>query len=149
MAERAYIYLIKPDISPKLSDNERLRQQPQKVNLASIKSSQLFGKKVAKAAPPAKKKVVKTLLKLTLHGIIGATRPGDAKAIISGADKRPRAYSAGDKIRKTDATIDSIDKDKVFLERNGRLEKLELAVPVLDITQGQKLPITPFIKSEQ
>ncbi len=147
--ERTYFYMIKPDKLPRVSGADRLRPPSKKINLAVVRSAQLFGKKIVKAAPPPKKKVAKTRLNLKLHGVISASRPEDAKAIISGADKRSRSYSVGDKIRKTDAKIASIEKDKVFLERAGRLEKLELAVPVLDISQGQKLPTTPFIKAEQ
>ncbi|RTZ61594.1 MAG: hypothetical protein DSZ32_01680 [Gammaproteobacteria bacterium] len=148
-AERGYFYLIKPDQPPGTSGMEQLRPPSTKISLASIRSARLFGRKVVKAAPPPKQVVAKTRLKLTLNGIIWATRPEDAKAIISGANKRPRTYSVGDTIRQTDARIDSIERGKVVLERGGRLEKLELAVPVLDITQGQKMPTTPFIKAEQ
>ncbi len=146
--ERGYFYLIKPDRPPAAAGMERLRPASSKISLASIRSAQLFGRKAAKAAPPPQQVVVKTRLKLTLNGVIWATRPEDAKAIISGANKRPRAYSVGDTIRQTDARIDSIERGRVVLERGGRLEKLELAVPVLDITRGQKMPTTRFIKAE-
>lgn len=107
-------------------------QNPYRVS--DIVNSHIFGQKkvVAKAAAPKEKTVTKTRLRLKLIGMVESTDPMFARALISLENGRAQSYGIGDPIDRTDGKVHSVDKGQVIIDRDGRLESLEMVRPSLD-----------------
>lgn len=149
--ERAYEYMIvpDPDLATMLKSGSR-QGAYEKISLREISSAYLFGRKPIKAVAPQQKQAPKTRLKLVLLGVIGTDNDDEgARAIIAERGKLSRSYAVGEKIRGTDAKVDSIKPREVLLERGGRLEKLEMNVPVLDFKKQKKMPTARFISADK
>lgn len=72
-------------------------------------------------------KAPKTTLNLKLQGILSATNPAMARAIIQGGkSKTAELYSVGDSIKGAGASIKEIRENEVLLNRNGATESLPL-----------------------
>lgn len=68
----------------------------------------------------------KTTLNLTLNGILSASDPAIARAIISSGSNDTQLYSVGENIRGAGASIKEILVSEVLLNRNGATERLLL-----------------------
>ncbi len=89
-----------------------------------IVSANLFGdpapaKKIVKVAP-------KTTLDLTLQGILWASDPSLARAIIMTGKKKSELYSIGEEIKGANASVKDIRDGEVLLNRAGATESLPL-----------------------
>ena len=102
-----------------------------------IVSANLFGdptpKKVVKKAP-------KTTLDLTLQGILWATDPTQARAIIRSGKKSSELYSVGENIKGAGASVKEIRNGEVLLDRNGATESL----PLLKKTSSGNRPLITY-----
>lgn len=77
--------------------------------------------------PPVVKQAPKTTLNLTLQGILSASDPLMARAIIQGADKKKsELYSVGEAIKGAGASVKEIRHNEVLINRNGATESLPL-----------------------
>ena len=97
----------------------------QTTSLTRVINAHLFGQKKA-ASRPALIKATKTRLNLVLEGVIAASSPDFARAIIAVDKKRAQPYSVGQSLDGVNAKIHSIESRKVLLSRNGKLESLEI-----------------------
>lgn len=98
-------------------------------SLRRINSSNIF--KVKDIKTKATVKANKTKLKLKLEGVIAAGDSNLSKAIIQTNKNKPFTYSLGDKIEGTNATLDSVESDRVLIERAGVIESLELSRKII------------------
>ena len=107
-----------------------------------IVSANLFGNptpvKVVQKAP-------KTTLDLTLEGILWATDPSLARAIIKSGKKKSELYSVGESIKGAGASIKEIRDGEVLLNRSGATESLPL---IRKTTSGNRKVLT-FANSSQ
>ncbi len=112
-------------------------------SLRNTVSSNLFGKKKKVVAKPKAKpkpkpvKVVKkapeTKLDLALKGLLSATNPTSARAIISVKKKPGKLYKVGEELAGAKGvTIEEIKTDGVLINRKGTIEKLTLVKKILD-----------------
>lgn len=81
------------------------------------------------------KKAPKTTLDLTLQGILWATDPNFARAIIMSGKKKSELYSVGENIKGAGASVKEIRDGEVLLSRNGTTESLPL---VKQTTSGNR-----------
>lgn len=93
----------------------------------NILKSSLFGEYV----PSDLNSVKKSMLNVTLVGILLADKKDESQVIIGAANGDELSYKIGDKI-PGGALIKKITEDGVLVERNGVLESLSL--PKIDIT---------------
>jgi len=103
-----------------------------------IVSANLFGD----PTPPKKvvvQKAPKTTLDLTLQGILWASEPELARAIIMTGKKNSELYSVGETIKGAGASVKEIRDGEVLLNRNGATESLPL---VKKTTSGNRQLIT-------
>jgi len=107
--------------------------------VGDIVNAHIFGEKkiVAKAAAPKEKKVTKTRLRLKLLGMVESTDPKFARALISLENGRAQSYGIGDPIDRTDGKLHAVDKGQVIIDRDGRLESLEMVRPSLTDDGGK------------
>ncbi len=105
-------------------------------SLGEIVNAHIFGEKrrevVAKPKVVEQKKVEKTRLRLRLLGLVSSSEDGMARALISAENGRLQSYGVGEQIENTDSSVHSIEEMRVLLDRDGRLESLEMARPKLD-----------------
>lgn len=92
---------------------------------AQLAALHLFGEAAAEAPKPSPVNAPKTRLQLTLRGIFLSDAPADRMAIIADSKGRERPYRIGDPIGDS-AVVKEIHPQRVLLERNGRLEALDL-----------------------
>ena len=85
------------------------------------------------------KKAPKTTLDLTLQGILWATDPNFARAIIMSGKKKSELYSVGENIKGAGASIKEIRNGEVLLNRNGTTESLAL---IKKTSSGNRVIIT-------
>lgn len=115
-------------------------------NASDITSAKLFGDTTPKVV---KRVAPKTTLNLKLQGILSASSPQTARAIIATGNGKANLYSIGDSIEGANASIDSINPNEVLLNRGGAIERLPL---VKKTTSGNRSivqfntpqPIEPF-----
>ncbi len=79
-----------------------------------------------RAAPP-------TRLNLKLVGVIAAGADAGALALIEVARGQQQVVRVGQPIGSTGAVLNRVEGDHVLIERNGRLEKLAIERPTLDL----------------
>jgi type II secretion system protein C len=120
------------NMDPLVKSSKRLYQ----VN--DIVSANLFG-------DPAPKIIVeqapKTTLDLTLQGILWATDPTQARAIIQSGKKSSELYSVGEHIKGAGASVQEIRDGEVLLNRNGATESL----PLLKKTTSGNQPLITYV----
>lgn len=105
---------------------------PAQYNIGQIVSAHLFGTKIVKKQPVAQKVVPKTNLRLRLVGILSSDADnGVARALIALESGVAKSYAVGDAIDRTDSTLHSVESGRVLLDRNGRIETLELERKIL------------------
>ena len=94
----------------------------------------LFGKKTKKAEPvPEVIDAPITRLKLTLLGAIAADNTEKSSAIIQIDNKQLAIVQVGDSLPGTNAKIHQIQPTQVVLMRNGKLERLAIIRPELEM----------------
>jgi general secretion pathway protein C len=100
---------------------------PESPGYGFLRSLHLFGEPPQSAPTELPKPVEapKTNLQLALRGIFRVGSSGPAVAIIADSSGEERPYRVGDTV-PGDATIERILAYSVLLERNGRLESLDL-----------------------
>lgn len=76
--------------------------------------------------PKIDKPIVKTTLDLTLQGILSATDPQMARAIIQSGKKKSELYSVGENIKGAGVSVEEIKFNEVLINRNGAIESLPL-----------------------
>lgn len=110
-----------------------------KYQIGQIVNAHLFGKKAIKPVKqaPVEQKVVKTRLRLKLIGMIESTDPQYARALISLENGRPESYGIGDPIDRTDGKLHAVETNQVIIDRDGRLESLEMIRPSLSDEKGK------------
>lgn len=124
------IHFVGNEQSPESLEGSVLAAKPSQpvaqYQLGKITSASLFGKEPV--IKEIKKPVIvqKTRLALHLQGMVGSADPDLARALISVGNSPVRSYGLGDAILETDAKIDSIEQDRVLLDRDSRVESLEL-----------------------
>lgn len=107
-------------------------QNQRSSNISRTLSRNLFGKKRIVTTPPKPTKIVpkiapETKLDLSLKGLLSATNPETARAIISVKKKPGKLYRTGDSLEGADGvTIEEIKPDSVLINRNGNIENLAL-----------------------
>jgi general secretion pathway protein C len=98
----------------------------QRDNIGQLAMAHLFGNAEKTAVDTAKVATV-TRLNLTLRGVLAASDPKYAIAIIaSGKNGKEEIYGIGDPL-PGNATLREVHPDHVILERSGQLEILKLA----------------------
>lgn len=102
-----------------------------------ITTANLFGDPTPK---PVVTKAPKTTLNLTLQGILSASDPAMARAIISSGKQKTKLYSVGESIQGAGASIKEIKPFEVLLNRAGATESL----PLIKATKSGKNPIISF-----
>lgn len=102
-----------------------------------IVSANLFGDPNPKIV---KKEAPKTTLNLTLQGILWASEPDFARAIITSGRTRSELYSVGENIKGAGASVKEIRTGDVLLNRNGATESL----PMDKKTSGVGQPLLSF-----
>ena len=101
-------------------------QAAQRVDVAMITNSHLFGAAPAARAPdPGDTDAPKTNMPLVLTGIIAAKDPKDGLAILGENESGAKVYAVGDKV-PGNARVQSVYEDRVLLLRDGHLESLTL-----------------------
>jgi len=104
-------------------------------NVGEIVNAHIFGEKRREvvAAPKVEKpkKVEKTRLRLKLLGLVSSSKDGMARALITAENGRLQSYGVGEQIENTDSSVHSIEEMRVLLDRDGRLESLEMTRPAL------------------
>jgi len=104
-------------------------------NVGEIVNAHIFGEKRREvvAAPKIEKpkKVEKTRLRLKLLGLVSSSKDGMARALITAENGRLQSYGVGEQIENTDSSVHSIEEMRVLLDRDGRLESLEMTRPAL------------------
>jgi len=109
---------------------------PPTYQVNQIVNAHIFGVKKkeapkAVAQKPVQKKVEKTRLRLKLIGMVESSNENIARALIALENGKPQSYAIGDPIDRTDAKVHSVDDGKVIIDRDGRLESLEMVRPSL------------------
>ena len=99
----------------------RTTQRGYRVN--DIVAANLFGDPAPK---PVLKQAPKTTLDLTLQGILWASDPNLARAIIMSGKRKSELYSIGEDIKGAGASVKEIRSGEVLLNRNGATESLPL-----------------------
>ena len=104
--------------------------------ISDVVSANLFGN-----PNPVKevKKAPKTTLDLTLQGILWASDPSLARAIIKSGKKKSVLYSIGESIKGAGASVKEIRDGEVLLNRSGATESLPL---IRQTTSGNREIIT-------
>lgn len=95
------------------------------VNIADVVSLPLFGVRSVKSADAVPLEAPDTHLNLTLTGILAASNPMLARALIKDATGKQRSYGVDDDV-PGGARISAIHTDRVIMLRNGRYETLRL-----------------------
>ncbi len=93
-------------------------------------------------APRVAQPLPETRLNLTLRGIVSSSDAHSGGAIIASGNGQEVYYSVGSTL-PGGATLQSIFKDHVVLERNGRLEKLKLPRDIVGQTTSTTRPRRP------
>lgn len=107
-----------------------------------IVNANLFGDP---SPPPVVKKAPKTTLNLTLQGILSATNPQFARAIIANGKKKSELYSVGETIQGAGASIKEIRATEVLLNRNGATESL----PLVKSNANNGKPLISYVNAAQ
>ena len=106
------------------SDLNSQSMPAKETNLAEVVNAHLFGS-LATTASSGPISAPVTRLKLTLHGVFASDDAKLAMAIISDAGGRQKYYRIGDAV-PGGARLHAIYKDRVILQREGKLETLKL-----------------------
>jgi len=93
-------------------------------SIDNIVSAHLFG--VQQSASTAVTAAPKTRLKLNLMGLVASDDPRFARALIGLESAPPQSYAVGDEITRTDARVHAVERERVLLDRAGRIESLAL-----------------------
>ena len=99
------------------------RANKQGYRVRDIVAANLFGDPAPK---PVAKQAPKTTLDLTLQGILWASDPNLARAIIMSGKRSSELYSVGEDIKGAGASVKEILSGEVLLNRNGATESLPL-----------------------
>jgi len=93
-------------------------------DLRKITNSNFFRSPVK----PKKRKIIakKTSLKLRLEGVVAADNNDYSRAVIRSNQKRAISYKIGDEIEGTNAELNSVEDNRVLLDRAGVIESLGL-----------------------
>lgn len=103
-------------------------KQGSRLNLAKLKSLNLFGDMTAQPLAPVQQQVTEapeTRLNLTLSGVVATDNPKLAAAIIENRGKQ-NTYGIDDEIDGTNATLIEVYADRVIIENGPRRETLML-----------------------
>lgn len=115
-------------VAPSNVQNSSRTASSKTIDLDSIASAHLFGKQVAKADNPDRKKQIKapeTHLNLELTGIVADSRGQRSRALIKGPKGEQDSYKAGAQI-VSGVKLHAIYADRVILDRSGHYETLTL-----------------------
>jgi general secretion pathway protein C len=99
--------------------------QAQRVDVAMIANSHLFGTAPVATASTDASDAPKTSMPLVLTGIIAAKEPKDGLAILGENASGAKVYAVGDNV-PGGARVQSVYEDRVLLLRDGHLESLTL-----------------------
>lgn len=129
--------LPQAQVAPNALASERAPESAQRVDIAELKSMQIFGRldqesaeQVAEAEPSAGPRIedeaVDTQLRMTLQGVIDSSETEGGRAIIA-SGKSQEIYAPGDKLPEgQNVTLEKILPLRVILNNNGRYESLWL-----------------------
>ncbi len=107
-----------------------------RVDAGSIVAAHLFGRQ--RQAVVRRQEAPVTRLELRLLGVFSSPNDAYARALIAVGGDRGEAYRVGDQIPNTDAKLHEIGPQLVLLDREGRLERLELIREnVIDAPPGE------------
>lgn len=98
--------------------------QQQSVNVQQVIAAHLFGHARTTVVPT--REAPKTRLQLKLLGVMASPDERYARALIAVGSEAGEAYRVGEQIANTDAKLHEINRNLVLLDREGRLERLEL-----------------------
>ncbi|REL31581.1 type II secretion system protein GspC [Thalassotalea euphylliae] len=117
-----------PTISIQDSPSSQSSSSPSRFNVERFISLNIFGQynteQVVEALPEVQD-APETKLNLTLSGVVAASDPKKAAAIIEHNGKQ-QTYGVGDKIINTRAQLHQVYADRVILKQSGRVETLML-----------------------
>lgn len=129
--------LPQAQVAPNALESARPPESARQVDIAELKSMQIFGSldqeaasEIAEAGPAAGPRIedeaVDTELRMTLQGVIDSSEAEGGRAIISSA-KTQEIYARGDKLPEgQNVTLEKILPLRVILNNNGRYESLWL-----------------------
>lgn len=129
--------LPQAQVAPNALESARAPESAQRVDIAELKSMQIFGRldqeaadQVAETEPAAGPRIedeaVDTQLRMTLQGIIDSSESEGGRAIIA-SGKDQEIYAPGDKLPEgQNVTLEKILPLRVILNNNGRYESLWL-----------------------
>jgi len=113
-----------------------VKDKPAVSGTRKVAALSLFGKKAVKAEPaPEVINAPITRLKLTLLGAIAADISENSSAIIQIDNKQLAIVQVGDSLPGTNAKIHQIQPTQVVLMRNGKLERLAIIRPELEMAE--------------
>lgn len=129
--------LPQAQVAPNALESSRPPESAQRVDIAELKSMQIFGRldqetasQVAEAGPAAGPRIedeaVDTQLRMTLQGVIDSSEAEGGRAIIA-SGKSQEIYARNDKLPEgQNVTLEKILPLRVILNNNGRYESLWL-----------------------
>lgn len=113
-------------------DAEPIDAGPDRVDVAAIARSHLFGTEPREPRVVETRVAPPTRLNLNLVGVIAIGTANEGIALIEAGRGRQQVVRVGQVIGKTDATLAEVRRDHVLIERNGELERLALKRPTLE-----------------
>ncbi len=105
----------------------------------AIAARHLFGSTVRESVRTAPTAIPETRLQLTLRGVMAASHPDDATAIIADPAGQENYYNVGAEL-PGGATLKEVYPEHVVLSRSGRFETLSLPKNALDIVGSNATP---------
>lgn len=112
------------------------------MDLNAVVSLPLFGVRTIKSADSVPLEAPDTHLNLTLTGILAASEPSLARALIKDASGKQRSYGVDDDV-PGGAKISAIYPDRVIMLRNGRYETLRLEPNKTPVVASNQARIAP------
>lgn len=120
-----YQYYLSQQAVEELPVAELPTRRDPKYNIRQIVAAHLFGDLQAVRNQPAAV-APQTKLNLELQGVLAASNPDMARAIIAVGSKEGKLYGVGTEIEGTNASIKTIQGNVVILSRDGGTESLSM-----------------------
>jgi len=98
--------------------------------VSRIIDAHLFGRP-GEAAPEPVVRAPETRLRINLMGLVASSDQAMARAIIDVEGSRTRSYAVGQTIEGTDASVHTVEAQRVLLKRGEAIESLSLKRPGL------------------
>ena len=120
-----YQYYLSQQAVDELPVAELPTRRDPKYNIRQIVAAHLFGDSQPVRSQPAAV-APQTKLNLELQGVLAASNPDMARAIIAVGSKEGKLYGVGTEIEGTNASIKTIQGNVVILSRGGGTESLSM-----------------------